>query len=132
MKHRILSTLVLWLLCAATAVSQNVQYTYDGAGNRLARTRQTMTGAGLLSAAPARAAAAASGTIAPLAYIFPVNSFTLDEDRPVGSIPYTFQVNPNGSSEFTIPLTLPQGQAGTTPTISIRYNSLAGEGVLMA
>lgn len=57
-------------------------------------------------------------------------NYALDESRPVGNISYTFNVNSNGSSAFTIPLSLPQGQAGMTPELNITYNSLAGEGVL--
>ena len=70
-----------------------------------------------------------SGSIGNLVYATSGN-YALDESRPVGNISYTFNVNSNGSSAFTIPLSLPQGQAGMTPELNITYNSLAGEGVL--
>lgn len=70
-----------------------------------------------------------SGSIGNLVYATSGN-YALDESRPVGNISYIFKVNTNGSSVFTIPLSLPQGQVEMTPELNIVYNSLAGEGVL--
>jgi hypothetical protein len=54
-----------------------------------------------------------------LTYITPVTNVVMNQNIPIGSIPYSFTVNPNGSSSFSIPLTIPQGQMGMTPEINL-------------
>ena len=126
MKNKLISFFIALFLMSAAA-SQNINYTYDGAGNRVSRT-QTQSGP-FTPAWGAERSAVNSGSIGNLVYATPDN-YALDESRSVGNIPYTFNVNSNGSSAFTIPLSLPQGQAGMTPELNIVYNSLAGEGIL--
>ncbi len=127
MKNKLISFFIALFLMSAAAASQNINYTYDGAGNRVSRT-QTQSGP-FTPAWGAERSAVNSGSIGNLVYATPGN-YALDESRPVGNIPYTFNVNSNGSSAFTIPLSLLQGQAGMTPELNIVYNSLTGEGIL--
>lgn len=134
MKNKLLYILIALFLLSSTATSQSIQYSYDNAGNRTSRLQtltdfQSASGPLYRALSVAPFAANANNTIENLVYTSPT-SYTLDSKLPVGSIPYTFNVNPNGSSAFSIPLSLPQGQAGLTPEISINYNSQAGEGIL--
>ena len=127
MKTKLISIFIVLFLMSAAAASQNINYTYDGAGNRVSRTQTKSVS--FTRALGAECSAVNSGSIGNLVYATSGN-YALDESRPVGNISYTFNVNSNGSSAFTIPLSLPQGQAGMTPELNITYNSLAGEGVL--
>ena len=127
MKTKLISIFIVLFLMSAAAASQNINYTYDGAGNRVSRTQTKSVS--FTRALGAECSAVNSGSIGNLVYATSGN-YALDESRPVGTISYTFNVNSNGSSAFTIPLSLPQGQAGMTPELNITYNSLAGEGVL--
>ena len=127
MKNKLISIFIALFMMSAAAASQNINYTYDDAGNRVFR-MQTKSSS-FTRALDAERSAVNSGSIGNLVYATSGN-YALDESRPVGSIPYTFKVNSNGSSAFAIPLSLPQGQAGMTPELNIVYNSLAGEGIL--
>lgn len=127
MKNKLISIFIALFMMSAAAASQNINYTYDDAGNRVFR-MQTKSSS-FTRALDAERSAVNSGSIGNLVYATSGN-YALDESRPVGNIPYTFKVNSNGSSAFVIPLSLPQGQAGMTPELNIVYNSLAGEGIL--
>ena len=127
MKNKILLIIIALFLISATAVSQSINYAYDNAGNRTFRMQSSITP--IPRTFSGERSAVNSSSIGNLVYTTPGN-YALNESLPVGSTPYTFKVNANGSSAFTIPLSLPQGQAGMTPELSITYNSLAGEGVL--
>lgn len=127
MKNKLIFLFIALFLMSATAASQHINYAYDGAGNRVSRT-QANSGPVSRALGGERSAATAD-EIGNLVYATP-GDYVLDKSLPVGNIPYTFEVNPNGSSAFTIPLSLPQGQAGMTPELNIVYNSLAGEGIL--
>lgn len=127
MKNKLIFIFIALFMMSAAAASQNINYTYDDAGNRVFR-MQTKSSS-FTRALDAERSAVNSGSIGNLVYATSGN-YALDESRPVGNIPYTFKVNSNGSSAFTIPLSLPQGQAGMTPELNIVYNSLAGEGIL--
>lgn len=127
MKNKLIFIFIALFMMSAAAASQNINYTYDDAGNRVFR-MQTKSSS-FTRALDAERSAVNSGSIGNLVYATSGN-YALDESRPVGNIPYTFKVNSNGSSAFTIPLSLPQGQAGMTPELNIVYNSLAGEDIL--
>ena len=127
MKNKILLIIIALFLISATAVSQSINYAYDNAGNRTFRMQSSITP--IPRTFSGERSAVNSSSIGNLVYTTPGN-YALNESLPVGSTPYTFKVNANGSSAFTIPLSLPQGQAGMTPELSITYNSLAGEGIL--
>jgi len=45
-----------------------------------------------------------------------------------GSIPGSFDVTPGGAATYTIPINLPRGSGGLTPSLSLTYNSQIGEG----
>jgi hypothetical protein len=46
------------------------------------------------------------------------------------SIPGKFQVNPAGAATYTIPIAVPPGIAGMTPSLTLEYNSQAPNGIL--
>ena len=119
--------MIALFLMFTTVASQNINYAYDNAGNRILRMQSSLTP--IPHTLSGERSTVNSGSIGNLVYTTPGN-YALNESLPVGSTPYTFKVNANGSSAFTIPLSLPQGQAGMTPELSITYNSLAGEGIL--
>lgn len=48
----------------------------------------------------------------------------------VGTLPGSVSVSELGSSVYTLPIQLPSGVAGMTPSLSINYNSMAGNGLL--
>ena len=125
--------LVLMALCSVLGVGQTLSYTHDATGNRTQRS-SAATAAASVSPLAARSVSAPASVAATsmdaLTYVGRQTSYSLNRNLPVGNIPYTFQVNPNGSASFSIPLEVPEGQAGMTPDIRINYNSLAGEGVL--
>lgn len=125
--------LVLMALCSVLGVGQTLSYTHDATGNRTQRS-SAATAAASVSPMAARSVSApvsvAATDLDALTYVGRQTSYSLNRNLPVGNIPYTFQVNPNGSASFSIPLEVPEGQAGLTPDIRINYNSLAGEGVL--
>ncbi|MES2568115.1 MAG: SpvB/TcaC N-terminal domain-containing protein [Bacteroidota bacterium] len=57
-------------------------------------------------------------------------SYGLDLSRPVGSIPYSYNVTPIGSAACNIPIFMPSGTNGMIPNISISYSSLNPMGQL--
>lgn len=61
----------------------------------------------------------------------PIN-YGLDLSRPVGSIPYTYNVTPIGSAACNIPIFMPTGTNGMVPNISVSYSSLNPMGQLGA
>ncbi len=59
----------------------------------------------------------------------PVN-YNLDITKPVGTIPYSFEVSPVGSAECSVPVDLPIGTNNMKPSLSFNYSSLLGNGEL--
>jgi len=59
-----------------------------------------------------------------------VNSRELDYSLPVGTITGSYSVNISGASTYQIPLVIPPGTAGMQPSVSLVYNSQAGNGLL--
>jgi len=49
---------------------------------------------------------------------------------PVGSVDGSFSVTPGGTASYTIPIKVPAGIGGIKPSISLSYNSQAGNGLL--
>jgi YD repeat-containing protein len=54
----------------------------------------------------------------------------LNTNLAVGTINGTFDVDPNGASNYSIPLTVPPGTMGMVPQLSINYSSQGGNGIL--
>lgn len=52
----------------------------------------------------------------------PVN-YALDLSKPVGAIPYNYDVTPLGSAMCSIPIDVPMGTNNLKPNISLTYNS---------
>jgi len=48
----------------------------------------------------------------------------------VGNIPGEFSVNRFGGARYTVPIDLPPGRRGVTPTLSLEYNSQQGNGLV--
>lgn len=46
----------------------------------------------------------------------------------VGTLPGSFGVTPSGAATYTIPIALPRGSGGLTPSIALAYNSQSGSG----
>ncbi|MCP4277825.1 MAG: hypothetical protein GY779_15880 [Gammaproteobacteria bacterium] len=60
-----------------------------------------------------------------------VSPFTLGATTSAGITPASLSINPSGSVDYSVPLTLPSGINGLTPSLSIDYNSASsGEGQL--
>ncbi len=62
-----------------------------------------------------------------------VNTSTYSNDTvsaQVGTMGGQFRVDESGSATYSVPLTLPQGIAGSTPQFSLNYSSSAGNGPL--
>ncbi len=59
----------------------------------------------------------------------PVNN-NLDLSKPVGSIPYSFNVSPVGSAECSIPIEVPVGTNNMKPSLSLNYSSMSNNGEL--
>ncbi|MBD8348453.1 RHS repeat-associated core domain-containing protein [Dysgonomonas sp. HGC4] len=57
------------------------------------------------------------------------NSYHLDKQRPVGSIPFQQEVSPNGALNYAIPIETYPGRNGLQPNINLSYNSLSGNGI---
>ncbi|MBP7497448.1 MAG: hypothetical protein KA792_07275, partial [Bacteroidales bacterium] len=58
------------------------------------------------------------------------NIVNLDKTLPVGTTQGSFDVSPSGAATYTIPILTPPGTAGMVPSVSINYNSQAGNGLL--
>jgi RHS repeat-associated protein len=54
----------------------------------------------------------------------------IEPSTPVGTLPGTFVVSPNGSAEYTIPLDVPEGRAGMAPSLALSYDSRGSNGLL--
>jgi virulence plasmid B protein len=48
----------------------------------------------------------------------------------IGSIPASYQVDPDGGFDYTIPITLPPGPNGVTPNLSLVYNSSSSTNIV--
>jgi RHS repeat-associated protein len=48
----------------------------------------------------------------------------------VGSTPASADVTPNGAASYSIPIQLPKGTAGLTPSLSLTYSSSSGNGLV--
>ncbi|PKP49048.1 MAG: hypothetical protein CVT92_15570 [Bacteroidetes bacterium HGW-Bacteroidetes-1] len=53
-----------------------------------------------------------------------------DDHGIVGTLPGSVMVSDLGSSVYTLPIQLPPGVSGMAPSLSIAYNSMAGNGML--
>ncbi len=56
--------------------------------------------------------------------------YNLDISKPVGTIPYSFDVSPIGSAECNVPIKCPIGTNNMQPNLSLQYSSLSGNGEL--
>ncbi|MHB8405745.1 MAG: PKD domain-containing protein, partial [Gammaproteobacteria bacterium] len=59
-----------------------------------------------------------------LSAAFPAQASTL----VVGTIPGSFGVTPTGAATYAVPIAVPRGSGGLTPSIGLIYNSQSGEG----
>lgn len=53
-----------------------------------------------------------------------------DDNSYVGFVPGELDVKPNGSSNYTIPITIPKGINNFEPQLSLTYNSNGGNGII--
>jgi RHS repeat-associated protein len=53
-----------------------------------------------------------------------------DNSKLVGAINGSALVSENGAANYQVPISIPAGAAGMQPTISLAYNSMAGDGLL--
>ncbi|MEY3417126.1 MAG: hypothetical protein RL060_1238, partial [Bacteroidota bacterium] len=60
----------------------------------------------------------------------PSNQTPFSTSNAVGTIAGSADVNATGAATYTIPLNIPHGTAGMEPSLSIAYNSQAGNGLL--
>ncbi|WP_179957558.1 SpvB/TcaC N-terminal domain-containing protein [Exilibacterium tricleocarpae] len=65
----------------------------------------------------------------PAPHIEPIPLIDQDSEA-VGKLEGELQVTAAGAMAYTIPITLPQGVAGVKPSVSLAYNSQAGNGVM--
>lgn len=49
---------------------------------------------------------------------------------PVGTIPGSFAVSPNGAATYSIPIKIPVGTKGIQPALSLTYNSQSGDNLV--
>jgi RHS repeat-associated protein len=56
--------------------------------------------------------------------------YNLDISKPVGTIPYSFNVSPLGSAECSVPIDCPIGTSNMKPSLSFNYSSFSGSGEL--
>jgi hypothetical protein len=59
-------------------------------------------------------------------------TYNLDISKPVGSIPYSYNVTPIGSAEIDVPINCPLGTNNMMPSISLHYSSFTSIGELGA
>ncbi|MCV2883191.1 FG-GAP-like repeat-containing protein [Aestuariibacter sp. AA17] len=52
------------------------------------------------------------------------------EFATIGTLPGEFRVDESGAATYSVPIDLPKGIAGVTPTLSLNYHSSAGNGPL--
>ncbi|HWK99409.1 MAG TPA: FG-GAP-like repeat-containing protein, partial [Parapedobacter sp.] len=64
---------------------------------------------------------------APASVTFPSLDMVSDS---VGTLEGTFSVSKTGNAEYTIPLYVPEGTAGVTPKLAVKYRSDSGNGLL--
>lgn len=57
---------------------------------------------------------------------------SLAQGPAVGTIPGAFNVSSNGAAQYTIPINIAPGTAGTAPSLSVSYNSNTSTGILGA
>ncbi|MGH7241302.1 MAG: SpvB/TcaC N-terminal domain-containing protein, partial [Candidatus Saccharimonadales bacterium] len=69
-------------------------------------------------------AAALFVSLAAFVVAFPVEASTIT----VGTMPGNLGVTPTGAATSTIPIALPRGAGGLTPSIALIYNSQSGSG----
>lgn len=67
-----------------------------------------------------------SGAVSPLASTGAPRSETV----AAGSIAGAFSASPTGEASYTMPLTLPPGRGGMTPSLAVSYDSGGGNGLL--
>ena len=58
------------------------------------------------------------------------STFTIAQTNEVGTLPGAVSVSPSGAATYTIPIDLPVGRAGMTPSLALTYNSKGGNGLL--
>ncbi len=65
-----------------------------------------------------------------VAFFVTLNIQSQTTSAEVGTLPGNFAVSPTGAATYSIPLSVPEGRAGMTPSVSLNYNSQAGNGVM--
>ena len=57
-------------------------------------------------------------------------NLNMNSNVPVGITAGALDVNPTGSVSYTIPITLPPDTKGFAPSVTVSYNSQAGNGIM--
>ncbi len=65
-------------------------------------------------------------------YVIPdtIENRTINKEYDFGAIPGSFNVSSSGAAQYSIPIYTPPGVKGTTPALSVNYNSSTQEGLL--
>lgn len=61
--------------------------------------------------------------------LFEMNSFYNDDTKEVGNTPTSSSVSATGAAVYTIPVAIPKGNGDFAPSVSLTYNSQAGNGI---
>ncbi len=64
------------------------------------------------------------------AIFFTKNIYAQNNTPQVGTLPGSFSVSPSGAAIYSIPIDIPEGRGGMTPSLTLVYNSQGGRGDL--